>query len=81
MSKPEGWHYLVGKSGEVLAHNCSKCGASHIIFDGPARIFHCGRWETYEEQKPSGLLGWFNAAEELPRVRFKEVPMKRINVT
>jgi hypothetical protein len=80
MATIEGFYFLTLSKGEVLAHHCSKCKCSHIIGDNcPARVFHCGRWEEYKPEKPTGLRALFsNGPAALPRVRFKETPIRRL---
>jgi hypothetical protein len=81
MSQPNGWYYITHSKGEVLAHHCTRCHCSHIIGDGcAARVFHCGKWEEYAPEQPTGLRAFFGSPAELPRVRFKERPVRSINV-
>jgi len=42
---------------DVLTYDCPACGVNSVTIVAntkePVRVFCCGRWLTYEEQKPA----------------------------
>jgi hypothetical protein len=80
--RPEGFYYLTHSKGEVLAYHCSKCGVAYFIGDDkPQTVFCCGKRVPLPDQRPQpkGLLAFFSSGPApLPRVRYKEMQVRRL---
>jgi hypothetical protein len=79
---PEGFYYLTSSKGEVLAYNCSRCGVRYVIGDDKLEmVWCCGKRAPLPDQQPqpTGFFGLFSSGPApLPRVRWKEQPIKRL---
>jgi hypothetical protein len=80
MNTIEGFYILTGgDKKEKLAYHCSRCSVDYIIGDGCApRVYCCGQWKEHKPEQPTGLRAFFASEDPLPRVRFKERPIRRL---
>lgn len=77
MNTPNGWYIITDGKRESLAYSCTRCGCGAIIGkDCPPRVYCCHRFIEYTPEKYTGLRAFFSDGPALPRVRYKEVPVR-----